>query len=145
MIAPRKCATWQTFSPLPTSVISSPDPTVSCEEVLQQLRIHSFWNDLLAHPGKQNQQTKLTKELWSRCQKATGSVSAIYFAKWKAWVSNTVGGCLLIVKSAFGKFGFYQFYSRWHIFLATSRTTTLLYNAMWASTVLLFKRRTCAT
>ena len=27
-----------------------------------------------------------------------------------------IGGCLLIVKSAFGRFGFYKFYSRWHIF-----------------------------
>lgn len=103
----------KTFLPLPTSVISSPDPTVSCEEVLQQLRIHSFWNDLLTHPGKQNQQTKLTEELWSRCQKQLEVFQPFTLPNERPKSQTQyIGGCLLIVKSAFGKFGFYQFYSR---------------------------------
>ena len=136
----------KTFLPLPTSVISSPDPTVSCEEVLQQLRIHSFWNDLLTHPGKQNQQTKLTEELWSRCQKQL-EVFQPFTLPNERTKSQTqyIGGVPANREVCFRKIRILSILFKMTHFFATSRTTTLLYSAVWTSTVLLFKRRTCAT
>lgn len=88
--------------------------------MLQQLRIHSFWNDLLTHPGKQRNKNGKSNswENYGRDVYKQLEVLQPFTLPNERPKSQTqyIGGCLLIVQSAFGRFGFYQFYSRWHIF-----------------------------